>query len=56
MPAENLLAPQMVRGLAWEPPEEVSDASVAEVLTTGGARRWQIELTAGPLAAALPPE
>ena len=56
VPAENLLAPQMVRGLAWEPPDEVSDASVAAVLAAGGARPWQIELTAGPLAAALPPE
>ena len=56
VPAENLLAPQMVRGLAWEPPDEVSDASVADVLTAGGARRWQIELTAAPLAAALRPE
>jgi ribonuclease D len=56
VPAENLLAPQLVRGLAWEPPDDVSDTSVGDVLTVGGARPWQIALTAGPLAAALLPE
>ena len=56
VPAENLLAPQLVRGLAWEPPDDVSDTSVGDVLTAGGARPWQIALTAGPLAAALLPE
>ncbi len=53
LPAENLVSPQLVRGLAWEPPEVISIASVTEVLSDGGARPWQIELTAGLLTDAL---
>jgi ribonuclease D len=56
VPAENLLAPQLVRGLAWEPPDDVSAASIGQVIAAGGARPWQIELTAAPLAAALSTE
>ena len=53
VPSENLLSPQLVRALAWEPPDPRSADSVSDVLAAGGARRWQIELTAAPLAAAL---
>jgi ribonuclease D len=53
VPTENLLSPQLVRGLAWEPPDRLSAESVADVLAAGGARSWQIELTSEPLAAAL---
>jgi ribonuclease D len=56
VPAENLLAPQLVRGLAWEPPDDVSAASIGRVLVDGGARPWQIELTAEPLTTALSAE
>ena len=55
LPAENLLGPQLVRGLAWEPPEPVSVDDVSKVLVAGGARPWQVELTAAPLAEALVP-
>jgi len=53
VPAENLLSPQLVRALAWEPPDPASAESVGDVLAAGGARQWQIEITAEPLASAL---
>ncbi|GAA2359317.1 HRDC domain-containing protein [Nonomuraea africana] len=53
MPTENLLQPEAVRRLTWEPPAEISDESVAERLRSLGAREWQIGLTAHPLAKAL---
>ncbi|MBA2417085.1 MAG: ribonuclease D [Geodermatophilaceae bacterium] len=53
VPVENLLTPELVRRLAWEPPADHSEQSVAAVLAEGGARPWQIELAAGLLSAAL---
>jgi ribonuclease D len=53
LPVENLIAPDLVRRLAWQPPAELTVEVVAADLTSGGARRWQVELTAAPLAAAL---
>jgi ribonuclease D len=53
LPAENLLAPDTLRRLSWDPPKPSDPGSVAEVLAGYGARPWQIELTAGPVAEAL---
>jgi ribonuclease D len=53
MPAENLLTPDLVRRLCWEPPEPVTVASIEDFLRAGGAREWQIELTAPALAASV---
>ncbi|MFB9662003.1 ribonuclease D [Glycomyces mayteni] len=53
LPAENLISPALVRGLAWEPPKKVSEKHVRTVLAEGGAREWQIELLAEGLAEAL---
>ena len=53
VPSENLLSPQLVRAIAWEPPDTISVDSVGDVLAAGGARPWQIELTAAPLALAV---
>ncbi|GLW07710.1 3'-5' exonuclease [Microtetraspora sp. NBRC 13810] len=53
MPTENLLQPDAVRRLTWEPPEEIDDDHIGERLRELGARRWQIGLTAHPLAKAL---
>lgn len=53
VPAENLVAPGLVRALAWRPPEQVDRDAVGAVLLDGGARQWQIELTAPGLADAL---
>ena len=53
MPAENLLQPDAVRRLSWQPPADVAPATVAAELTGYGARPWQIELTSVPIARAL---
>ncbi len=53
LPTENLVSPQLVRNLAWEPPAEVSPETVAETLRQQGARSWQIGLLADQLAGAL---
>jgi ribonuclease D len=53
LPAENLLSPDAVRRLSWEPPLPSDPDSVAAALAGYGARPWQIELTAEPVATAL---
>ena len=53
LPAENLLAPDTVRRLSWEPPHPLTPEVITDTLASLGARPWQAELTAGPLAAAL---
>lgn len=53
LPSENLISPALVRTLAWTPPEPVSAGTTADALTAGGARPWQVELTAEHLAGAL---
>jgi ribonuclease D len=53
LPVENLLLPDLLRRTCWQPPEDRSPAGVAEVLRQGGARPWQIELTAAELSSAL---
>ncbi|MDQ3454284.1 MAG: ribonuclease D [Actinomycetota bacterium] len=53
VPVENLLLPDLVRRLAWAPPVPHDEAAVAAFLAAGGARPWQIDLTAGLLSAAL---
>ncbi|MFC0004014.1 ribonuclease D [Micromonospora siamensis] len=53
MPAENLIAPDSIRRLAWQPPEEVTDDTVAETLRGFGAREWQLGLLLPDLTRAL---
>jgi ribonuclease D len=53
LPPENLIAPALVRGLAWEPPKKVTEKHVRTILADGGAREWQIDLLAAGLAKAL---
>lgn len=60
LPVENLLTPDLVRRLLWEPPTEHTLEAVTQRLLAAGARRWQTEL-AGPvlvraLLEARPPE
>jgi ribonuclease D len=52
LPVENLLAPDALRRLSWDPPEPCDTETVGLVLAGYGARPWQIELTAGPIASA----
>ena len=53
LPAENLLPPDVVRRLAWRPPEPPSPEGVGADLLEHGARPWQAELTAKPISRAL---
>jgi ribonuclease D len=53
LPTENLLPPDAVRRLAWQPPEALSPETVSADLAGFGARAWQVQLTALPIAKAL---
>ena len=50
MPTENLLTPELLRRVAWSPPEPLTAASVGEALVALGARPWQIAQTAQVIA------
>jgi ribonuclease D len=50
VPVENLLTPDALRRLAWEPPDPATPEAIAATLAGLGARRWQADLTAVPLA------
>jgi len=45
MPVENVLSPELVRRVCWEPPVPPDRAAVTHALALGGARPWQIEAT-----------
>jgi ribonuclease D len=53
LPVENLLGPDTVRRLSWEPPVPATPETIAAALAAYGARPWQAELTAGQIARAL---
>jgi ribonuclease D len=50
MPTENLLTPELLRRVAWSPPQPLTAASVGETLAALGARSWQIAQTAQVIA------
>jgi ribonuclease D len=50
MPGENLLPPDAVRRISWEPPDPPEAGAVAAALAAYGARPWQVEQAAGPIA------
>ncbi len=54
MPQENVVSPDTVRRICWEPPQVVDTESVAAALAGYGARPWQIELVTPVLVDALP--
>ena len=58
LPQENLISPDFVRRLAWEPPDCVSVDTVGDTLSANGARPWQVNLVAAQLTEALigPPD
>ncbi|MBC7273651.1 MAG: ribonuclease D [Streptomyces sp.] len=53
MPQENLITPDTVRRVCWEPPSDVTAESVGAALTGYGARPWQVELVTPVLVEAL---
>ncbi len=52
IPIENLLTPELLRRVAWTPPDPVSAESVGIVLSELGARAWQVDATAQLIATA----
>ncbi|MEC5182839.1 ribonuclease D [Cryobacterium sp. MP_3.1] len=50
VPLENLLTPDHLRRVAWQPPEPAGADAVGEALAGLGARSWQIEATAQLIA------
>lgn len=52
MPVENLLTPDHLRRVAWQPPAPADAESIGAQLAGLGARPWQIEATAQVIAAA----
>jgi len=50
IPLENMISPELVRRICWQPPE----SSVNEALLALGARRWQAEIASAILEQALP--
>lgn len=44
LPVENLIGPDALRKLAWEPPSPISEASVDAFWAVEGVRPWQREL------------
>jgi ribonuclease D len=52
IPVENILTPEILRRVAWVPPEPVTTEAVAAALAEWGARPWQIERTAQFIAEA----
>lgn len=53
MPQENLITPDTVRRVCWEPPAVVDTESVAAALAGHGARPWQVEQVTPVLVEAL---
>jgi ribonuclease D len=53
LPVENLLSPDALRRLSWDPPKPCDGQAVADALAGYGARPWQVGLTAEPIARAL---
>ncbi|MEV7355083.1 ribonuclease D [Kitasatospora sp. NPDC091276] len=52
LPAENLITPDLVRRVSWEPPADPAAEGVAAALRRLGARQWQVDLVAPVVAAA----
>jgi ribonuclease D len=52
IPLENLLTPDYLRRLCWEPPHPATTESISQALLEKGARPWQITLVAEALNSA----
>lgn len=53
IPVENLISPELVRQMCWDPPEDPTSARFGEILRRSGARPWQVELAAPILEVAM---
>lgn len=50
IPVENVLTPDLLRRLAWAPPDPAEGTEVATALLDIGARQWQVDATAQTIA------
>jgi ribonuclease D len=50
IPMENLLTPDLLRRVAWQPPDPATAEAVREALAELGARPWQLDATAQVIA------
>jgi len=57
IPAENLISPEIIRRICWNPPEgslQVHNVeAVSQAMSNLGARKWQVEIVAPLVASAL---
>lgn len=52
IPVENMLTPDLLRRVAWTPPEPMDAAAIGDALAALGARPWQIGATSQVIAQA----
>jgi ribonuclease D len=52
LPAENIVNPELLRRLCWEPPASISPSSLNDAMMAAGARPWQSGLLAESLSQA----
>lgn len=52
IPSENLLTPDFLRRLCWDPPADISSAGIRAALVAKGARHWQVDIVAEGLSKA----
>lgn len=52
IPAENILQPDLMRRVCWEPGDVTSETELAEALTGLGARPWQVSTVVSRFVAA----
>ncbi len=53
LPPENLVTPDYIRQICWQPPQVITSDSIANALAAFGARQWQIGLVSEAVASAL---
>lgn len=52
LPLENLLTPDYLRRVAWRPPTDINEETIASELRSLGAREWQVGLVTPLILAA----
>ncbi|WP_374193789.1 ribonuclease D [Glaciihabitans sp. dw_435] len=52
IPVENLLTPELLRRVSWNPPASTDATSIESALLDMGARQWQVDATAQAISQA----
>jgi ribonuclease D len=53
LPVENMVQPDLIRRICWQPPADINLDTTTAALRAGSAREWQVRLVAEPLSKAL---